>query len=67
MTISLGIYMFIVVAFSFIVKGLVGFGDPLLFNPLLSVRLDNKYISPGLLPVSLLLNAIIVYKSGILY
>ena len=63
MTFSLGIYIFIVVAFSFIIKGLVGFGDPLLFNPLLSMRLDNKYISPGLLPVSLLLNAVIVYRS----
>ena len=63
MTLSLGIYIFAVVAFAFVIKGLVGFGDPLLFNPLLSVRLDNKYISPGLLPVSLLLNAIIVYRS----
>jgi len=63
MALSLGIYIFAVVAFAFVIKGLVGFGDPLLFNPLLSVRLDNKYISPGLLPVSLLLNAIIVYRS----
>lgn len=63
MTFSLGIYIFIVVVFSFIIKGLVGFGDPLLFNPLLSIRIDNKHISPGLLPVSLLLNAVIVYRS----
>lgn len=63
MTVSLGIYIFAVVAFAFVIKGLVGFGDPLLYNPLLSVHLDNKYISPGLLPVSLLLNAIIVYRS----
>lgn len=63
MTLSLGIYIFIVIAFSFIIKGLVGFGDPLLFNPLLSIRIDNKHISPGLLPVSLLLNAVIVYRS----
>lgn len=63
MTTSLGIYIFIVVAISFIIKGLVGFGDPLIFNPLLSVRMDNKHISPGMLPVSILLNAFIVYKS----
>lgn len=63
MTLSLGIYIFIVIAFSFIIKGLVGFGDPLLFNPLLSVRIDNKHISPGLLPVSLALNAVVVYRS----
>ena len=63
MTTSLGIYIFIVVAISFIIQGLVGFGDPLIFNPLLSVRMDNKHISPGMLPVSILLNAFIVYKS----
>lgn len=63
MTTSLGIYIFIVVAISFIIKGLVGFGDPLIFNPLLSVRMDNKHISPGMLPVSILLNAFIVFKS----
>ncbi|MBP3895978.1 MAG: sulfite exporter TauE/SafE family protein [Mogibacterium sp.] len=63
MTTSRGIYIFIVVAISFIIKGLVGFGDPLIFNPLLSVRMDNKHISPGMLPVSILLNAFIVYKS----
>ena len=63
MTLTLGTYIFIVVAISFIIKGLVGFGDPLIFNPLLSIRMDNKHISPGLLPVSLLLNAVIVYKS----
>ena len=63
MTTSRGIYIFIVVAISLIIKGLVGFGDPLIFNPLLSVRMDNKHISPGMLPVSILLNAFIVYKS----
>ena len=63
MTLSLGIYTFVVIAIAFIIKGLVGFGDPLLFNPLLSLRMDNKHISPGLLPVSLLLNAIVVYRS----
>lgn len=63
MTASLGIYIFIVVAISFVIKGLVGFGDPLVFNPLLSMRMDNRHISPGLLPVSLILNIIIVYRS----
>ena len=63
MTLSLGIYTFIVVAVSFIIKGLAGFGDPLLYNPLLSMRMENKSISPGMLPVSLLLNAVIVFRS----
>ena len=63
MSITLAIYVFIVIAIAFIVKGLVGFGDPLVSNPLLAMRLDNKDIAPGLLPVSLLLNAGIVWKN----
>ena len=63
MTTSLGIYIFAVICISFVIKGLVGFGDPLIFNPLLSLRLDNKDISPGMLPVSLLLNIYIVIRS----
>lgn len=63
MTLTLAVYVFIVIAISFIVKGLVGFGDPLISNPLLAMRLDNKDIAPGLLPVSLLLNAGIVIKN----
>lgn len=63
MTGSLALYIFITVTCAFVVKGLAGFGDPLISNPLLSMRLDNKDISPSLLPVSLLLNAYIVYKN----
>ena len=63
MTGSLALYISITIACSFIIKGLVGFGDPLISTPLLSVRLDNKDISPSLLPVSLLLNAFIVFKN----
>ena len=65
MTTSLGIYIFVVITISFIVKGLVGFGDPLLFNPLLSMQpvLSSKNIAPAMLPVSILLNGTIVYRN----
>ena len=38
---------------AFVVEGLAGFGDPLIFNPLLAMKLDNKDISPSMLPISL--------------
>lgn len=63
MTFSLGCYIFIIVACAFVVKGLAGFGDPLISNPLLALKLDNKDITPALLPVSLILNAYIVIKN----
>lgn len=63
MTLSIAVYTFIIVAIAFIVKGLAGFGDPLISNPMLAMRLDNRDITPGLLPVSLILNAFIVYRN----
>lgn len=63
MTPTLAVYIFITVACAFVVKGLAGFGDPLISNPLLAMKLDNKDISPSLLPISLGLNAYIVLKN----
>ncbi len=63
MTFPLAVYSFLIIMIAYIVKGLVGFGDPLLSNPLLAMWLDNKDITPALLPVSLLLNAVIVWKN----
>lgn len=63
MTLSIALYTFVVVACAFIIKGLAGFGDPLLYSPLLAMRMDNRDISPGLLPVSLFLNAFVVLKN----
>lgn len=63
MSASLAVYIFIVISIAFIVKGLVGFGDPLISSPLLVMRLNNKDISPSLLPISLILNTFIVYKN----
>lgn len=57
------LYVVVSIALSFIIKGLVGFGDPLVYTPLLSVFLPNSTITPGLLPVSLVLNARVVWKN----
>ena len=46
MTLSLGIYIFVVIAFSFIIKGLVGFGDPLLHIHLDSPSLQ-EFVQQG--------------------
>lgn len=56
-------YSFISICLAFVVKGLVGFGDPLLFTPLLSVHLPNSIITPALSPISPLLNARLVWKN----
>ena len=53
---TLYIYYFICICAAFIIKGLVGFGDPLLYSPLLSAVLPNSVITPGMLPVSLIMN-----------
>ncbi len=63
MDLPLILYVFVSIALAFIIKGLVGFGDPLLYTPLLSVFLPNSTITPGLLPVSLVLNARVVWKN----
>jgi len=57
------IYYFVCVCAAFIVKGLAGFGDPLIYTPLLSLALPNSVITPGLAPVSLILNANVVWKN----
>ena len=45
MDIPLILYIFVCITVSFIIKGLVGFGDPLLYTPLLSVFLPNSTIT----------------------
>lgn len=57
------IFYFVSICAAFVVKGLAGFGDPLLYTPLLSLALPNSVITPGLAPVSLLLNAGVVWKN----
>ncbi len=63
MTASLAVYLFIVQFFAFIIKGLVGFGNPLLSNPLMAMRLNNNVITPGNLLLDLPVNTYIVVKN----
>ena len=57
------VFYFACVCIAFVVKGLAGFGDPLISTPLLSLVLPNSVITPGLAPVSLILNANVVWKN----
>ena len=44
---SLIFFIFVVQAAGYLIKGLVGFGNPVLTAPLLSLALDNSVISPS--------------------
>ena len=63
MSISLIVYCFICICAAFVIKGVAGFGDPLISTPLLTVVLPNSTITPGLMPVSMLLNMRVVWKN----
>ena len=54
MDIKLLVYCFFSVLLASICKGMVGFGDPLISGPLLSMALPNSVITPGQDPVSLI-------------
>ena len=51
------IAIFLIFFASFFIKGIVGFGDPLLSGPLLSMFLENRLISPANLLISVPINA----------
>lgn len=57
------VYCFASVLLASICKGMVGFGDPLISGPLLSMALPNRVITPGQAPVSLLLNCKMVWQN----
>lgn len=63
MTLSLAFYLFVVQFLAFIIKGLVGFGNPLLSSPMMAMKMDNKFISPANLMLDLPVNAYIVVKN----
>lgn len=63
MDLSLIFYCFISVLIASICKGMVGFGDPLISGPLLSMVLPNSVITPGQVPVSLILNSKVVWQN----
>lgn len=57
------LYCFISVLVASVCKGLVGFGDPLISGPMLSMVLPNSTITPGQVPVSLFLNSKLVWQN----
>ncbi len=63
MSVTLAIFLFVVQFSAFIIKGLVGFGNPLLSNPLMAMRLNNNVITPGNLLLDLPVNTYIVLKN----
>lgn len=63
MGIPMLMYCFVCICAAFIIKGLVGFGDPLISTPLLTAVLPNSTITPALTPVSVILNARVVWKN----
>lgn len=63
MDIKLLVYCFFSVLLASICKGMVGFGDPLISGPLLSMALPNSVITPGQVPVSLILNCKVVWQN----
>ncbi|MGN1031574.1 MAG: sulfite exporter TauE/SafE family protein [Butyricicoccaceae bacterium] len=63
MTIQLAIYVFIVQFLAFILKGMVGFGNPLISSPLMAMKLNNSVITPGNLLLDIPVNISIVYQN----
>lgn len=57
------ILYFLAIFAGFIVKGMVGFGDPLIYNPILSITLPNSIITPGMSIVAPFMNAGMLIKN----
>jgi uncharacterized membrane protein YfcA len=56
------IFVLIAQMLGYVVKGLTGFGNPLISAPLLSMRLDNAIITPGTLLLDAPINAFIAWR-----
>lgn len=48
---------------AYTIKGLIGFGNPLISSPILAMRLDNVVITPGTLLLDCPVNAYITWKN----
>ena len=57
------VLVFFIQFLAYAVKGLVGFGNPLISGPLLAMRLDNVIITPGTLLLDCPVNAYITWKN----
>ena len=65
MNLTLGTALFIFCAqfLAYAVKGLIGFGNPLISAPILSMKLDNVVITPGTLLLDCPVNGYITWKN----
>ncbi len=57
------IYIFLIQFVAFTVKGIAGFGDPLISSPLLMTFMDNRQITPMTLCVQLPINTYMAIKN----
>ena len=55
--------IFIIYFISFLIKGIAGFGDPLVLNPSLSMFFENKLISPTNLLISVPINTYMAWSN----
>lgn len=55
--------IFLIQLLAYVIKWLIGFGNPLISAPLLSMRLDNFLITPGSLLPDLCINACITWQN----
>ena len=56
-------FVFLIQLLSYGIKGLIGFGNPLISGPLLSMRLDNVVITPMTLMIDCPVNGYIAWKN----
>ena len=56
-------FIFFVQCLAYTIKGLIGFGNPLISAPLLSMRLDNVILTPGTLIMDCPINGYITWKN----
>lgn len=63
LTWGMGLFIFGVQLAAYTIKWLIGFGNPLISAPLLSMRLDNTLITPGGLLPDLLINSRIAWQN----
>lgn len=62
-TVGTALFIFFVQCLAYTIKGLIGFGNPLISAPLLSMRLDNVVLTPGTLLMDLPINGYITWKN----
>lgn len=63
LTFGAAAFVFAVQLLAYTIKWMIGFGNPLISGPLLSMRLDNALITPGTLPVDLCVNLCITWQN----